>query len=263
VTEEDEKLVKGYIEKNKVTYPIVIEKGGKSSSKLGVNGIPHAFLVDPKGKIAWSGHPSGLREGELEKVLAGARKPGSPLTGALAPVGKLMDKQEFGKAYATLKAAIDAGTLQGEQKETAEGMAASILGQATSLYDEGMAHVEKQQYFLGVRKLEQVAGPYAGVHQTDAAVAKVKDLRADPAIVKQIAGGEKFEKAKALEEDKDYGKARDGYLAVAKELTGTKVAEEAQAAADRIKNKGLLGFDKKCNACVSLETACAKHRKKG
>ena len=123
----------------------MIEKGGKSSKKLGVNGIPHAFLVDPRGKITWAGHPGGLREGEIEKALAGARKPGSPLTGTLAPVGKLMEKQEFGKAYGTLKAAIDAGTLQGEQKDLAEGIAASILGQAQSLYQEALAHIEKQE----------------------------------------------------------------------------------------------------------------------
>ena len=263
VTEEDEKLVKKYVEQNKISYPIVIEKGGKSSAKLGINGIPHAILVDPRGKITWSGHPSELNNATLEKALVGARKPGSPLTGALAPIGKLMDKQEFGKAYGTLKAAIDAGTLQGEQKDAAEGLAASILGQAQTLFAESQSHVAAREYFLAVKKLEQVAGAYAGVHETDKAVAQLKELRADPAIVKQIASGEKLEKARALEDDKEFTKARDAYLAIAKDAPGTKVGDDAQAAAERIKSKGLLGFDKKCTACGNLGSACAKHRKKG
>jgi hypothetical protein len=37
--------------------------------KLGINGIPHAFLVGKDGKVVWEGHPMELKESEIEKVL--------------------------------------------------------------------------------------------------------------------------------------------------------------------------------------------------
>ena len=37
----------------------------------GQNGIPTAFIVNQQGKIAWIGHPMGLKEPLLEDILAG------------------------------------------------------------------------------------------------------------------------------------------------------------------------------------------------
>ena len=37
----------------------------------GQNGIPTAFLVDPKGRIAWIGHPMTLEEKVLSQVISG------------------------------------------------------------------------------------------------------------------------------------------------------------------------------------------------
>ena len=35
--------------------------GSNSGTDYGVSGIPHAFVISPKGKILWRGHPmSGL-----------------------------------------------------------------------------------------------------------------------------------------------------------------------------------------------------------
>ena len=40
-----------------------------SLEDYGISGIPHAFVVDRKGKIAWYGHPA---EPEMEKAVASA-----------------------------------------------------------------------------------------------------------------------------------------------------------------------------------------------
>jgi hypothetical protein len=36
---------------------------------MGVNGIPHAFLVNKSGEIVWEGHPNRLRDEDIEKIL--------------------------------------------------------------------------------------------------------------------------------------------------------------------------------------------------
>jgi hypothetical protein len=37
--------------------------------KLGITGIPHAFLVDKDGKIVWEGHPAQLNDAEIAKIV--------------------------------------------------------------------------------------------------------------------------------------------------------------------------------------------------
>ena len=37
----------------------------------GQNGIPTAFLVDTKGRIAWIGHPMEMKDAVIDQVLAG------------------------------------------------------------------------------------------------------------------------------------------------------------------------------------------------
>lgn len=40
-------------------------------SEFGVNGIPHAFIVDKAGNLVWHGHPMADMESVLDKVVAG------------------------------------------------------------------------------------------------------------------------------------------------------------------------------------------------
>ena len=80
--ERDESLVAPFVKKmgEKMTYRVALDD--KTSDKKGAmaktwmeaagrDGIPSAFLVDTKGKIAWIGHPMSLKEAEIEAALAG------------------------------------------------------------------------------------------------------------------------------------------------------------------------------------------------
>ena len=80
--ERDEKLVEPFIQNmgEKMTYRVAlddkqtIERGAMAETWMaaaGRTGIPSAFVVDTKGRIAWIGHPMQLKESELEAVLSG------------------------------------------------------------------------------------------------------------------------------------------------------------------------------------------------
>jgi thiol-disulfide isomerase/thioredoxin len=82
ISERDESLVAPFVKKmgDQMTYRVVLDdktsnKEGQMSktwmSAAGQNGIPTAFLVDTKGKIAWIGHPMELEEKVIKDVLAG------------------------------------------------------------------------------------------------------------------------------------------------------------------------------------------------
>ncbi|MFO1460886.1 MAG: redoxin family protein [Verrucomicrobiota bacterium] len=82
VWENDESLVEPFVKKmgTNMTYRVALdEKAGSEKGRMaetwmeaaGQNGIPTAFLVDPKGRIAWIGHPMTLEEKVLSQVISG------------------------------------------------------------------------------------------------------------------------------------------------------------------------------------------------
>jgi len=85
--EQDDSLVGPFVKRmgDKMTYRVALddkqdsEKGKMAENWMtasGRNGIPSAFLVDTKGKIAWIGHPMELNDQAIDDVLAG--KPLAP-----------------------------------------------------------------------------------------------------------------------------------------------------------------------------------------
>ena len=82
--ERTESQVEPFVKKmgDKMTYRVALDD--KTASKDGAmadtwmaaagrNGIPSAFLVDTKGKIAWIGHPMELNDKIIQKALEGAK----------------------------------------------------------------------------------------------------------------------------------------------------------------------------------------------
>lgn len=59
-----------FLQKHKVEYPIGLESG--SLEDYGISTIPHAFVIDPQGKVIWHGNSAAP---ELEAVLAKAIQP--------------------------------------------------------------------------------------------------------------------------------------------------------------------------------------------
>jgi thiol-disulfide isomerase/thioredoxin len=77
VTDEKASVVKPFVEKmgDKMDYVVAIDKDRKTAAgymkAYGVNGIPHAFVVDKDGKVAWQGHPMDGLDKAIEEILAG------------------------------------------------------------------------------------------------------------------------------------------------------------------------------------------------
>ncbi len=75
ISNEDLDKVKEYVESmgDKMDYAVAVDTEGKMTKAymdaFNVRGIPHAFVIDKAGMIAWQGHPMGDLERELEKVL--------------------------------------------------------------------------------------------------------------------------------------------------------------------------------------------------
>ncbi len=82
--ERDDALVAPFVKNmgDKMSYRVALDdkrdsqKGRMAETWMDAaqrKGIPSAFLVDTKGKLAWIGHPMELREEMIERVLTGQK----------------------------------------------------------------------------------------------------------------------------------------------------------------------------------------------
>ena len=62
VTEDDKGKTEAWVKAKKAAYPYAFDPGGGLRRWFGINGIPHAVLVDPSGKVVWRGSPFNLEE---------------------------------------------------------------------------------------------------------------------------------------------------------------------------------------------------------
>jgi len=68
ISDESKEVVEKFQKTLPMDYHVAV--GGKEiEKKIGINGIPHAFIVGKDGKVVWEGHPMKLTDSDIEKVL--------------------------------------------------------------------------------------------------------------------------------------------------------------------------------------------------
>ncbi len=76
ISDEKESVVKSFVDQQggQMDYVVAVDSTGvvrdKYMKAFGQRGIPHAFVVNASGKIAWHGHPMADLESVLNKVLS-------------------------------------------------------------------------------------------------------------------------------------------------------------------------------------------------
>lgn len=69
ITDENDNLVEKFMKQVPMEYSVAQDKGNDWGKQFGIQGIPHALLVDKTGKVVWEGHPMELKENEIDKIL--------------------------------------------------------------------------------------------------------------------------------------------------------------------------------------------------
>jgi thiol-disulfide isomerase/thioredoxin len=69
VTDEDNQTIRKFTKSVPIDYFPATDRDGKLSNSFGIQGIPHAMLVNKSGEIVWEGHPMTLKEADVEKIL--------------------------------------------------------------------------------------------------------------------------------------------------------------------------------------------------
>jgi hypothetical protein len=133
VSDEADATVSDYLDSMGISLPVAA--GSQASGRYGVRGTPHSVLIDPQGKVAWSGSPYSLPKGVVQDALKGARKgsrsflaiPVDELpTGRLAAPAKSMVAGSPGKALAPLAAVAADEKATSEEKAAAAALVLAI-----------------------------------------------------------------------------------------------------------------------------------------
>ena len=69
ITDEDRAKIKTFEKEVPIEYAVGLDANGKYAKPFGIQGIPHAVLVDKTGKVVWEGHPMSLKESQIEELL--------------------------------------------------------------------------------------------------------------------------------------------------------------------------------------------------
>jgi hypothetical protein len=256
VTGEAADEVQAYVEQNGVQHPI----GIGYSEDYDVRGIPHAFLVDKEGKIAWRGHPASLDVTLLARLLEGAKPAG--VARGLEDVFARRKAGDHGGAHQKAAELLAAGSLSARASAQAkEWMQAMEQFVAKSLAEADAAAAAKDVYLLW-SKLEPLATGYKGVPGAEPAKARFDALMADAKNVKEVEAGKKLAAGNALEQALDFDGAHAIYKALAGSHGSTQAGKAAAVAWKALEKDGKLGYRADCGYCKAGGVACPQHRKK-
>jgi hypothetical protein len=233
VSDEDAKLVSEYVDSMGISLPV--GAGSTASKAYGVNGIPHSVLIDPQGKVAWSGHPSSLSSGTVKEALKGAKKRTASFlsvvlekepAGRLAAHAKTMAAGQPGKALAGLRTIVDDPKALGPEKTEAGEMIAAIEAHAKMLNDQAEAFVAARDVLTAVTVFEAIGKEFSGPIG-DAAKQRVAAIKKDEKLSNEIAGAEALARAQEQAAKLGTTKAKAKFQDVVDKYKGTRAAERA------------------------------------
>lgn len=222
VSYEPEKTVKTYIEKQKLPY--IVGAGAEDSMKeYGVKGFPTAFLINPDGKIAWTGHPATVEEA-LEKLLKESPVKGKSflVTGSAKSLYKKAEGYYKKKKYEEAVESYEELAKQyGTTKEgkLAKGKLKKIKGNSSIMAKIKMAKSEREadKWLRAARALAQDGDPADAVKYYDRIIKKYPETKAAKFAGEEIgammdaakkSGGDK-KADDADDEDSDDGDSDD------------------------------------------------------
>jgi thiol-disulfide isomerase/thioredoxin len=180
--------------------PYLISVGADIGDAYGVTGIPHVFVIDPDGKVAWHGHPSGLQEGTITPLLKNVRMSASPSPRFAKPAAvEKVARVEAGIAAGKVGAGIKALEKLADDKDAATAAAAkasleTITTWKAKLDGEIAKQREAGDVYNAAELAASVATSYTGHDEAKAYQAQVAELKKDAGY----AAGKEFQKLDAI-----------------------------------------------------------------
>jgi peroxiredoxin len=226
VTNEERKPVAEFLGRLKATYPVILESGDMSKSWGLAKGFPTTYVVAADGKIAWKGNWADKALDKITMLLPKARK--SPrLPARFAAAGEAAEAGKLAEARKPLAAELKAGTLSAEEKPLVEKMIAWIDAKVGEQLDAAVAAANAGKFYEADLEFERLAKDFGDDELGKKAAEGRRQLRADPARVKEIDAWRALVAAQEKAKDLIASRAIALYKDVAKKFKDTEAAKKA------------------------------------
>ncbi len=208
--------LEGFIKSKNIPY--LISVGADIGDAYGVSGIPAVFVIDPDGKIAWSGHPSGLQESVITNLLKNVRLSANPAPRFAKPatsdkVARIEATIAMGKVGSGVKA-LEKLTADKDADTASSAKASLEVIAAWKEKVDGELTKNKQagDVYAAAELASDVAVSYAGHDQAKTYQALAAELKKDPGY----AAGKEYQKLIAIpaqaRKDPRFTKMVEGFL---------------------------------------------------
>lgn len=226
VTNEERKPVDEFLGRLKATYPVILESGDSSKTWGLAKGFPTTYVIGADGKIAWKGNWADKAEDRITLLLQKARK--SPrLPARFAAAGDAAEIGKYADARKPLAAELKAGTLSDTEKPLVEKMIAWIDARLTEQLVAAADAANSGKFYEADVAFERLATDFADIEIGKKAADGRRQLRADPARVKEIDAWKALVAAQDKAKDLPAAKAIALYKDVSKKFKDTAAAKKA------------------------------------
>ena len=223
--DEDHDKTEAWVKELGVEYPYAYFKDQALSKATEHTAYPHSALIDPKGVIVWTGHPSELSKGLIEQHIKGASKVISyGWSEAFHPVAKSVAKREFAKALGEVdKAAAKA-------VEEATKVKAAVLAMLDGELAGMNKALEAGDFYAANVVALSLDGKLKGLPQEAAVTAALTRLGSDKDVKEILDGQTKLQKIAQgeLRKDKQIQEAIQRAQQLAEKYDGTIVERQAR-----------------------------------
>ncbi|HVY63108.1 MAG TPA: hypothetical protein VHF22_15730, partial [Planctomycetota bacterium] len=205
------------------------------------NRLPAAWLIGVDGKVLWAGNPAesegeldALIEAELAKVKA-PRLGRTNLDRAVMPAAAKFQKHDYaGARKEAEKVAAKDGASEAAKADAqfvVDRIAAigARQSEAAKKADDGKSYLEASELYASL------AQAFKGAPEGEAAAARLKEMKGDAAVQREIKAAEMLRRLCGELEGKpaDVRKAQLDAFAKNRKFDGTKAASDAQALAQK------------------------------
>lgn len=228
--------IAAFLKQYGMEYPIGRDMTGETGKAYGVTGIPHAFVLDPKGICLWEGNPLDTAnfDAAVAKALVGAKAAAAitkreGATAALDPAWRSLERRDYKDAVERLK------KLARSAKETTDReIAEAYLADIDAMAREDIARAEQLKNEKACADaaalLEQTSATYKGLDAAKEAETKLKEWNKDKAFKNEVEAQELLAKARELLQQGKNPEAQAVYKRIASKYKGTSAAEAAEQA---------------------------------
>lgn len=227
VSDEDEKLVEGFIKQFAVKFPIAISPNG--GARYRISGYPTQFLIGADGTILASGH---VPEAQILEALTKVDMPPKlPETPEFAALIKAWKAGRYGEVARELTALEKAGDKLGDHASAVSAGREAFQKVLTRVQGEVQELGKGPDYYASEQRLLTLAKKFEGLPPAAEAQAVLKGFANDAKIAKELAAGKQLAQLrKSFDSSKNSGKRKleDALRAFVEKYKGTAAAAEAQ-----------------------------------